>query len=166
MKLAAEKAGWGSKLEAPAGRRAGRGIACNTYHARTVMAQVAEVSVGPAGDVRVHRIVSAVDCGQVVNRLGVEGQVESGIAFGLSYALKGEITFRDGRVVETNYAEFPVLALPEMPRVETHLVDSDRAPTGLGEQPVPLVAPAVANAIFAATGKRLRRVPIRPGDLA
>lgn len=166
VRLAAEKAGWGSKVEAPAGRRAGRGIACNTYHARTAMAQVAEVSVGPAGDVRVHRIVSAVDCGQVVNRLGVEGQVESGIAFGLSYALKGEITYRGGRVVETSYAEFPVLALPEMPRVETHLIESDRAPTGLGEQPVPPVAPAVANAVFAATGKRLRRVPIRPADLA
>ena len=166
VKLAAEKAGWGSKLEAPAGRRAGRGIACNVYHARTVIAQVAEVSVGPAGDVRVHRIVTAVDCGQIVNRLGVEGQVESGIAWGLSYALKGEITIRGGRVAETNYAEFPVLALPEMPRVETHLVDSDRPPTGLGEQPVPPVAPAVANAIFDATGKRLRRVPIRPLDLA
>jgi isoquinoline 1-oxidoreductase beta subunit len=166
VRLAAEKAGWGSKLEAPAGRRAGRGIACNVYHARTVIAQVAEVSVGPAGDLRVHRIVTAVDAGQIVNRLGVEGQVESGIAWGLSYALKGEITIRGGRVAETNYAEFPVLALSEMPRVETHVVDSDRPPTGLGEQPVPPVAPAVANAIFAATGKRPRRVPIRPADLA
>ncbi len=165
VKLAAEKAGWGSKLEAPAGRRAGRGIACNVYHARTVLAQVAEVSVGPAGDVRVDRIVTAVDAGQIVNRLGVEGQVESGIAWGLSYALKGEITIRAGRVAETSYADFPVLALSEMPRVETHLVDGDRPPTGLGEQPVPTVAPAVANAIFAATGRRVRSVPIRPEHL-
>ncbi len=165
VKLAAEKAGWGRRLETPPGRRAGRGIACNVYHGRTVIAQVAEVSVGPAGDVRVHRIVTALDCGQVVNRVGVEGQVESGIAWGLSYALKGEITIRAGRVVETNFAEFPVLAISEMPRVETHIVDSDRPPTGLGEPPVPPVAPAVSNAIFAATGKRLRRVPIRPGEL-
>ncbi len=166
VRLAAEKAGWGSKLADPPGRRAGRGIACNVYHARTVIAQVAEVSVGAEGDVKVHRVVSAVDCGQIVNRLGVEGQVESGIAWGLSYALKGEITIQGGRVVETNYSEFPVLSLPEMPRLETHLVDSDRPPSGLGEQPVPCVAPAVANAIFAATGKRPRRVPIRPADLA
>jgi isoquinoline 1-oxidoreductase beta subunit len=166
VKLAAEKSGWGSRVEAPDGRRAGRGIACNVYHARTVIAQVAEVSVGPSGDVRVHRVVTAVDCGQVVNRLGVEGQVESGVAWALSYALKGEITFRAGRAVQANYRDFPVMALAEMPAVETHVVDSDRPPTGLGEQPVPAIAPAVANAIFAATGKRVRRVPIRSGDLA
>jgi isoquinoline 1-oxidoreductase beta subunit len=166
LRLAGEKAGWGSPIAAPPGRRAGRGIACNVYHARTVIAHVAEVSVGAAGDVRVHRVVTAVDCGQIVNRLGALGQIESGVAWGLSYALKGEVTIRAGRVAETNYREFPVLSISEMPRVETHLVDSDRAPTGLGEQPVPAVAPAVANAIFAATGKRARRVPIRPADLA
>ncbi len=165
LRLAGEKSGWGSKLAAPAGRRAGRGIACNIYHARTLIAQVAEVSVGAAGDVRVHRLVTAVDCGQIVNRLGVEGQVESGVAWGLTYALKSEATIRGGRVAETNFREFPVLSISEMPSVETHIVDSDRAPTGLGEQPVPAVAPAVANAIFAATGKRVRRVPIRPADL-
>jgi isoquinoline 1-oxidoreductase subunit beta len=166
LRLAGEKSGWGSKLGAPAGRRSGRGIACNVYHARTLIAQVAEVSVGASGDVRVHRVVTALDCGQIVNRLGVEGQVESGVVWGLTYALKSEATIRGGRVAETNYREFPVLSLPEMPLVETHLVDSDRAPTGLGEQPVPAVAPAVANAVFAATGKRLRRVPIRAADLA
>ena len=165
LRLAAEKSGWGSKLEPGPGRRAGRGIACNIYHFRTVIAQVAEVSVGAAGDVRVHRIVTAFDCGQIVNRLGLEAQVESGIAFGLSYALKGEITIRAGRVAETNYREFPVLSISEMPLAETHFVDSDRAPTGAGEQPVPCVAPAVTNAIFAATGKRLRKLPIRPEDL-
>ena len=169
LRLAGEKSGWGSKLTgsaAPAGRRAGRGIACNVYHARTVLAQVAEVSVGASGDVRVHRILTALDCGQIVNRSGIEGQVESGIAFGLTYALKGEITITGGRAAETNYRDYPILSLPEMPSVETHVVDSDRAPTGLGEQPVPCIAPAVANAIFAATGKRVRHVPIRPSDLA
>jgi isoquinoline 1-oxidoreductase beta subunit len=166
LRVAGEKSGWGSKLAAPAGRRAGRGIACNVYHARTVIAQVAEVSVGASGDVRVHRLVTAVDCGQIVNRSGVEGQVESGVAWGLTYALKGEITFAGGRAAETAYREYPVLAMGEMPVVETHVVDSDRPPTGLGEQPVPAIAPAVANAIFAATGKRLRRIPIRAADLA
>ena len=166
LKLAAEKSQWGTSVSAPPGRRAGRGIACNVYHARTVLAQVAEVSVGASGDVRVHRIVTAIDCGQVVNPLGTKGQIESGIAFGLSYSLKGEITIRDGRVAETSYRDFPVLNIAEMPVVETYLVDSDRKPTGVGEQPVPCVAPAVANAIFAATGKRVRRVPIRPADLA
>jgi isoquinoline 1-oxidoreductase beta subunit len=165
LRLAGEKSQWGTPVAVPSGRRSGRGIACNVYHARTVLAQVAEVSVGPAGDVRVHRIVTALDCGQVVNPLGIRGQVESGIAFGLSYALKGEITIRGGRIAETSYREFPVLGIAEMPAVETHLVDSDRKPTGAGEQPVPCVAPAVANAVFAATGKRVRRVPIRAADL-
>ena len=166
LRLAGEKSGWGTRLAAPAGRRAGRGIACNVYHARTVIAQVAEVSVGAAGDVRVHRLVTALDCGQVVNRLGIEGQVESGVAWGLTYALKGEITFEGGRAMQTSYRDYPILSMREMPAVETFLVDSERPPTGLGEQPVPAVAPAVANAVFAATGKRLRRIPIRPADLA
>ena len=165
LRLAGEKSGWGSKVAAPAGRRAGRGVACNVYHARTVIAQAAEVSVGSAGDVRVHRLVTAVDCGQIVNRSGIEGQVESGVAWGLTYAMKGEITIAGGRAVETSYREYPVLSIGEMPVVETHIVDSDRPPTGIGEQPVPAVAPAVANAIFAATGRRVRRLPIRPADL-
>ena len=167
LDLASEKSGWGSPLPKRAGRRSGRGIACNVYHGRTVIAQVAEVSVGEAGDVRVHRVVTAVDCGQVVNPLGLEGQVESGIAWALSYALKGEITIEKGRVAETSYREFPVLPLAEMPEVEVYTVapERPRGPSGLGEMPVPAVAPAVANAIFAATGKRLRRVPIRSEDL-
>jgi isoquinoline 1-oxidoreductase beta subunit len=167
LDLAAEKSGWGSPLPKRAGRRSGRGIACNVYHGRTLIAQVAEVSVGDAGDVRVHRVVSAVDCGQVVNPLGLEGQVESGIAWALSYALKGEITVDKGRVEQTSYREFPVLPLAEMPEVEVHTVAAarPRGPSGFGEMPVPAVAPAVANAIFAATGKRLRRVPIQAEEL-
>ena len=117
------------------------------------------------GDVRVHRVVTAADCGQVVNLLGLEGQVESGIAWGLSYTLKGEITVENGRVAQSSYRDFPVLGVDEMPRVEVHTIASTKPPRGFGEQPVPPVAPAVANAIFAATGKRVRRVPIRPADL-
>jgi len=166
LELAAQKAGWGSPVQPRGGRRVGRGLACNSYHGRTAIAQVAEVSIGAAGDVAVHRVVTAVDCGQVVNRAGVEGQVESGVIWGLTYALKGEATISRGRIEQATYTDYPVLRLSETPEIEVHAVDGDRPPSGLGEQPVPCVAPAIANAVFAATGRRVRRVPIRPADLA
>ena len=166
LDLAASKAGWGKHLPDRPGRRSGRGVACNVYHGRTLLAHVAEVSVGAGGDVRVHRIVTAADCGQVVNPLGVQGQVESGVAWGLSYALKGGIAIEKGRVAQASFRDFPVLGIAEMPRVEVYTVPGSNHPTGFGEQPVPPVAPAVANAIFAATGRRARSLPIRPADLA
>ena len=165
LELAAEKAGWETALPNRPGRRSGRGIACNVYHGRTHLAHVADVSVGAKGDVRVHRIVTATDCGQVINPLGLEGQVESGVAWGLSYALKSEITIEKGRVAQSNFRDYPVLPIDEMPQVEVYTVPSNKPPRGFGEQPVPPVAPAVANAIFAATGKRVRKLPIRPDDL-
>ena len=165
LELAAEKAGWETALPNRPGRRSGRGIACNVYHGRTHLAHVADVSVGAKGDVRVHRIVTATDCGQVINPLGLEGQVESGVAWGLSYALKSEITIEKGRVAQSNFRDYPVLAIDEMPQVEVYTVPSSKPPRGFGEQPVPPVAPAVANAIFAATGKRVRKLPIRSDDL-
>jgi isoquinoline 1-oxidoreductase beta subunit len=166
VELAARRAGWGGPLADRPGRRSGRGIACNVYHGRTALAHVAEVSVGQRGDVRVHRIVTATDCGVAVNPLGLEGQVESGVAWGLTYAIKRAITFEKGRVAQTSYRDYPPLGIAEMPQVEVHVVPSAERPTGFGEQPVPPVAPAVANAIFAATGKRVRELPIRPEEVA
>jgi isoquinoline 1-oxidoreductase beta subunit len=166
LRLAAEKSGWGEPVPPREGRGSGRGIACNVYDESTLIAQVADVSVGPSGDVKVHRVVTAVDCGQVVNLSGVEGQVESGVIWGLSYALKGHLTYAGGRVAETSFAAYPLLRLDETPEIVVHALAGAGAPTGMGEMPVPCVAPALANAIFAATGKRVRRLPIRPEDLA
>lgn len=165
LRVAAEKAGWGGPTPARPGRKSGRGLACNVYDGGTVIAQIADVSVGAKGDVTVHRVVSAVNCAQAVNPLGVEGQVESGVIWALSYALKGELTYAKGSVAEANFTDYPVLRLDEMPELETVIVPGSGPPTGMGEIPVPCVAPAVANAIFAATGKRARRLPIRPSDL-
>ncbi|MBL8113102.1 MAG: xanthine dehydrogenase family protein molybdopterin-binding subunit, partial [Acidobacteria bacterium] len=153
--LAAQKAGWGTPL--PKGQ--GRGLACNVYHGRTAVAQVAEVEVSPAGEVRVKRVVCAVDCGEVVNLWGLEAQFEGGVVWGLTHAAKSEVTYAKGRIQQTTFGDFPVLRIDEMPRVEVHVVPSTRRPSGIGEQPVPPVAPAVANAIFAATGKRIRSLP-------
>lgn len=155
LQVAAEKAGWGRKL--PAGR--GLGLACHAYDGRTYAAEVAEVSV-EKGQLRIHRITCAVDCGFVVNPAGLEAQVEGGIAFGLS-ALFSQITWDKGRTVETGYHDFPVLRLADMPAIDTVIVASAETPSGMGEPPVPLAIPAVLNAVFAATGKRIRKVPLQ-----
>ena len=117
-------------------------------------------SVGDDGAPRVHRVVCAVDCGMTVNPDTIEAQMESGVAFGLTGALMGPITFEKGRVVESNFDSYPMLRMSEMPVVEVHIVSSTEPPGGIGEPGVPPVAPAVANALFAATGKRVRSLPI------
>lgn len=155
LNLAAEKAGWGTPL--PAGR--GRGVAVHESFGSWV-AQVAEVSV-EGGKVRVHRVVCAVDCGTAVNPGQIEAQMQSAIVYGLSAALYGEITIKKGRVVQSNFFDYPVLRMNEMPVVEVYLVDSQDVPGGVGEPGTPPIAPAVVNAIFAATGTRLRKLPIR-----
>jgi isoquinoline 1-oxidoreductase beta subunit len=114
----------------------------------------------------VHRVVCAIDCGQVVNPDIVAAQMEGGIAFGLSAALKGEITLEKGRVKQSNFFDYPVLRMDEMPVVETYILPSTENPTGAGEPGVPPIAPAVANAVAALTGQRVRRLPIRLGQLA
>jgi isoquinoline 1-oxidoreductase beta subunit len=122
---------------------------------------VAEVSVGrQSHDIRVHRIVCATDCGLVINPAGIEGQVESGVTWGLSATLHGKIDFRNGAAIQQNFNDFEVVRMNESPEIETHIVASDHPPGGFGETAVPTVAPAVSNAIFAATGKRVRRLPI------
>jgi len=122
---------------------------------------VAEVSVASdLSDLRVERVVTAVDCGMPLNPLGVEGQTESGIAWGLSATLFGRIDFRQGRAVQGTFGDFEVVRIDRMPRIETVILDSTARPRGFGEHPVPLVAPAVANAVFAATGRRVRRLPV------
>jgi len=156
LELAANKAGWGKPL--PAGR--GRGIAVGQSFGSFV-AEVAEVSVGKDGKLRVHRVVCAVDCGSTVNPGIVKRQMESAIVYGLSAALYGEITFKDGKVEQSNFHDYPVLRMNEMPRVEVHIVPSTEAPGGVGEPGLPPLAPAVVNAIYAATGKRLRKLPLR-----
>ena len=155
LELAAEKAGWSSPLAA--GR--GRGIAIAEW-APTVCAQVAEVSVAADGSVRVHRVVCAVDCGPTVNVGQIEAQLQGGIVYGLTAALYGEITIERGRVKQSNFTDYPMMHINEMPVVEVHVVPSDDKQGGIGEPSVGPVAPAVCNAIFAATGKRVRKLPI------
>jgi isoquinoline 1-oxidoreductase beta subunit len=157
LRLAAEKADWMTPL--PSGRA--RGIAAH-FTFGSYVAEVAEVSRGEGGRVRVDRIVAAVDCGTVVNRAGAEAQVQGGVIDGLSAALYGEITVEGGRVRQENFHQYRLLPMSEAPRVEVHFIEGAEQPTGLGEPPLPPVAPAVVNAIFALTGKRLRRLPLEP----
>jgi isoquinoline 1-oxidoreductase subunit beta len=160
LNLVAVKSGWGAPL--PPGRSRGVALVNNIGSAT---AEVAEVSVARDGKVRVHRVVAAVDCGVVVNPAIVEQQIRSGIVYGLTAALKGEITIARGRVTQENFHQYDALRIDEMPVIDVHIVASDRPPSGIGEASVPPIAPAVCNAIFAATGKRIRKLPIRPEQL-
>jgi isoquinoline 1-oxidoreductase beta subunit len=161
LQVVAEQSNWKNPLRGTKDRLWGRGIACNVYDEDCYIAQVAEVSVGrETHDVRVHRIVCSVDCGLVVNPLGLEGQVESGIIWGLSATISGKIDFKKGSAVQSNFTDFEVIRTKEAPAIETHIVASDHPPGGFGETAVPPVAPAVTNAIFAATGVRIRRLPV------
>ena len=155
LQLAADKAEWGKSL--PKDRY--HGLALHKSFG-SIVAQVAEVSVAADGKPQVHRVVCAVDCGFAVNPNIVRAQIESGIAYGLSAVLHGEITFFNGRVQQSNFHDYPVLRINEMPKVEVYIVNSNRKPSGVGEVATPPIAPAVCNAIFAATGKRVRRLPI------
>jgi isoquinoline 1-oxidoreductase subunit beta len=161
LEMAAEKAGWGKSL--PAGRSCGIAVVSSYFG---YVAQVMEISVNrQEGAVRVHRVVCALDCGRIVNPSSIEAQVQGSVVYGLTAALRGAITIDHGRVQQSNFHDYPMLRTNEMPVVEVLMVASEGAPTGAGEFAVPPVAPALCNAIFAATGKRIRRLPIRPEDL-
>jgi isoquinoline 1-oxidoreductase beta subunit len=162
LEVVQEKSGWGAAVAV----RHGRGVACNIYDGETHIAYVVDVAVDDSGKVRVERVVAAVDCGLVVNPTGVEQQIEGGIIWGISSTLMGEITFRGGAAQQATYADYGVARMRDTPAIEVHILPSEAMqPFGMSEPPVPPIAPAIVNAIFAATGKRVRRLPIRPEDL-
>jgi isoquinoline 1-oxidoreductase beta subunit len=160
LQLAAEKAGWGQPL--PEG--SGRGVALQFVFG-TYMAQVAEVEVSKDGEVRVRRVVCAVDCGSVVNPDTVQAQVQGAVIFGVSAALFGQVTLKGGRVEQANFDTYRVLRMNEAPAIEVHIVKNTEPPGGMGEPGTSAIVPAVTNAIFAATGKRLRTLPVDPAGL-
>jgi isoquinoline 1-oxidoreductase beta subunit len=155
IRLAAEQAGWGRRP--PEGRALG--LAFYFSHAGHV-AEVAEVSVGQGKRINVHKVTVAADVGPIVNLSGAESQVQGAVNDGLSAMLAQQVTFEDGRALESNFHEYPLLRIPRAPAVDVHFIESDFPPTGLGEPALPPLAPAVCNAVFTATGERLRRLPI------
>ena len=160
LDLAAEKAGWSKPF--PQGR--GRGIAVMECFG-SILSQVTEVSVNAQGAVRVHKIVCTVDTGWVINPDTIKAQMEGGIVYGLTAALKGEITIKKGRVVQRHFNDYQMLRHNEMPEIEVHIVPSTETPGGIGEPSTALAAGSLVNAIFAATGKRIYKLPIRPEQL-
>jgi len=160
LELAAERAGWGRPLP----ERVGRGVSLQFVFG-TYMAQIAEVEVSKEGAVRVRRVVCVVDCGSVVNPDTVRAQVQGAVIFGISAALFGEITLKGGRVEQTNFDSYPVLRIDEAPAIEVHIVQNSEPPGGMGEPGTSAIVPAIANAVFAATGKRLRKLPIDTSQL-
>ena len=156
LELATEKAGWGSPLPPGVGRGVSVQFAMGSY-----LSQIAEVEVSKDGEVKVRRVVCAVDCGQIVNPDTITAQIEGGIIFGISAALWGEITLKNGRVEQNNFNDYRVLRINEAPLIEVHLVNSTESPGGIGEPGTIGIAPAMANAIFALTGKRIRKLPIK-----
>ncbi len=161
LQRAAALSGWGQPLARAAdGAKRARGVALHQSFG-AVVAQVAEVSLAADKGIRVHRVVCVIDCGQVVNPNLVKQQMESGIVFGLSAALYGEITIEHGQVRQSNFHDYPVLRMSECPVIETHIIKSTAHPEGVGEPGTPPIAPAVANAVFALTGQRLRSLPLK-----
>src|SRR5262245_49731 len=157
-----DKSNWGSV----ANKGSGRGVACNAYFGHTYIAYVVDVRLDQENNVHVERVIASVDCGRVINPTGVEQQIEGGIIWGISSALKGEITFRGGAAQQSTFADFAVARMRDTPAIEIHIVGADaERPFGMGEPPVPPMVPAITNAVCAATGRRIRSLPIRPEHL-
>jgi isoquinoline 1-oxidoreductase beta subunit len=156
LQLAAEKAGWGGPL--PEGHA--HGIAVHSTFGVTHVAQIAEISIED-GEIRVHRVTCAVDCGRVINPDGVTAQMEGGIIFGMTAALYGQITIEDGQIQQSNFHDYRLVGMREAPAIDVHILETDNSPSGIGEMGVPPIAPAIANAVFALTGNPVRRLPIR-----
>jgi len=161
LEMAALKADWGTPL--PPGR--GRGIAAYSTWDTSHVAEVVEVTVREDGGIQVDKVVCAIDCGLVINPDSVKAQMEGGIVYGLTAALKDEITLKDGRVEQSNFHDYAMLSIDEMPQIEVYILPSDKTPQGAGEMSVPPIIPALLNAIFDATGKRIRLLPVRPQTL-
>jgi isoquinoline 1-oxidoreductase beta subunit len=162
LRLAAEKASWGKTKHS---RGQGQGIAFHYSHSGYV-AIVADVTVAQDGTLKVDKLTAAVDVGPIVNLSGAENQVQGSLIDGLGAAWFLEITVENGRVQQSNYADYPLIRMADSPKIETYFIESNNPPTGLGEPALPPVAPAVCNAIFAATGKRIRTLPIQNTDLS
>jgi CO/xanthine dehydrogenase Mo-binding subunit len=163
LRAVTERAGWAARsVKIENDRRRALGLACNAYHGDGAMvAQVADVSVGGNSDIRVHRITTAIDVGRVIDRSGLEAQVQGGVAWALTAALQAEVPIVNGRAAATSFAQYPIVRMRDMPEQDVIIVESGPRPYGAGEPPVPAVYAAVANAVFAATGERVRQTPIR-----
>jgi isoquinoline 1-oxidoreductase subunit beta len=164
LEAAAAKAGWGKPAPDVNGQKVYRGLA-QTHGFGSYVAACAEVSVSAEGELTVHRIVAATDCGYAVNPQQIEAQVEGSFAYGLSAALYGECTVKDGRIAQSNFSDYPVMKLAQMPKVETIVMGSGGFWGGVGEPTIAVAAPAVLNAIFAATGKRIHELPLSKHSL-
>jgi isoquinoline 1-oxidoreductase beta subunit len=160
LELAAAKAGWGTPLE----KGRARGIAIQKAF-NSIVAEVAEVSVSPSGELKVHRVTAAVDCGSTINPDTAKQQVESGVIYGLTAALHGEITIEKGAVAQSNFPDYEMVRMADVPEIDVHFIDSGAPLGGLGEPATPPIAAAVSNAVFAATGKRIRELPMKNHDL-
>jgi isoquinoline 1-oxidoreductase beta subunit len=159
LKQAAQESDWGKPLK----NNHYQGVSCHASFG-TYVAQIAEVSVNNEGSVHVHRVVCAVDCGQAVSPITIKAQMEGSIVYGLSATLNGEITIENGAVKQSNFHDFQVLRMDQMPTIDVAIIKSSEPPSGIGEPGLPPIAPAVANAVFSATGKRIRKLPIKAED--